>query len=161
MTVSSVAPDEFWKMIGPPCSSTSCSARVIDSTMPAPMVPRMPIVPVGVSTFMASGLVLGDGAADEFEGASGDRNNRGAGIGVRVVDHLVEGDLGVFAEGERRAVDEDDFDVRPTAGFDDVALVNGIAGAQLLPAAVGSDGPDLFGYLIDLSYWIGQSTTPR
>ena len=98
------------------CGVLPSSIRVANLTLPSSMistwgaVPRMPIVPTGVSTRMLP--VVGSLAGDERERAAGQAEQRRVRAAFRLVDEFVDLHPGALGHVERRAVTENDTDGR-------------------------------------------------
>ena len=86
------------------------------------------------------GVGLGDLTGHESEHALQGGQIYGALLSRRVVDHFIENDAAAFAHGESGFVGKQDADGAIVAGFDNVALVDGIAFLQFDAGPVGAHG---------------------
>ena len=92
------------------------------------MPPRMPMVLDGV--VMVIGVALADLAADQAQHALAGVDRELAGLGGGIEHELVDGELGVGADRQRRAVEEDEMRTIVGVGGDELVGLHVDADAQ-------------------------------
>ena len=97
------------------------------------------------------GIGLGHLAGHERKDALDDGQADGPFLGRRVVDHFIKDDAAVLAHGKRGFVGQQDADGAVGAGFDNIALEDRNALFQFDPGAVGADGEDAAGQVLDVA----------
>jgi hypothetical protein len=96
-------------------------------------------------------ISLGDLAGHECEHTLQRGHRDGTLLRRGIVDHLVEHHAAVLAHGERRFIGKQHTDGTVGAGFENVALVDGVADLQLDPRTDGTNGKHVAREIFDVT----------